>query len=381
MGLLLTGATGYLGSYLTSEFLTTTDVRLYLLIRGRDKNQIEQKLWKAMQLHMDFHRFHELLQTRLKIIQGDLSLDGLGLEPGIHSELMTEIDSIMHCAAVLNRKSYKKCFKVNLKGTLEMIILAKKINQHRPLKRFSFISSVSVAGIRNNEHLREEEMIDWDREDYDPYAITKKFCEQMVRSLLPEIPFTIFRPSSIIGDTRFPQTTQFSMVYPMALFAGLPVLPVKKSWKLDIVPADFACRVIAAIHTKQKTQYDTYHVSAGRQAPTFREITGLIKGNGLLAKTLFIPGLVHPLRGIINLLSKTPRRWGGISYLAALIKVFLPYIIYNTTFDNTRCLVETGIQPASFRAYGKEVIRYALQNKGRYPYQPWPSDQKPGAFI
>ena len=58
----------------------------------------------------------------------------------------------------------------------------------------------------------EDRSIEWERSDYDPYARTKKFCEHMVRELLPDVPLTIFRPSIVLGDSRYPETTQFDMV-------------------------------------------------------------------------------------------------------------------------------------------------------------------------
>src|SRR5207248_2290114 len=79
-------------------------------------------------------------------------------------------------------------------------------------RRFSLVSTVAVAGKRQDEVVTEDRAIEWDRSDYDPYARTKKFCEHMTRQLLPEVPITIFRPSIVLGDSRYPQTTQFDMV-------------------------------------------------------------------------------------------------------------------------------------------------------------------------
>ena len=65
------------------------------------------------------------------------------------------------------------------------------------------MSTVAVAGKRQNEVVTEDKSIDWERSDYDPYARTKKFCEHMIRQLLPEVPKTIFRPSIVLGDSRY----------------------------------------------------------------------------------------------------------------------------------------------------------------------------------
>ena len=87
--------------------------------------------------------------------------------------------------------------------------------------------------------MTEDRSIEWERSDYDPYARTKKFCEHMVRELLPDVPLTIFRPSIVLGDSRYAQTTQFDMVRSFVFLAGLPVLPFRPHDKIDIVNVDF----------------------------------------------------------------------------------------------------------------------------------------------
>ena len=118
----------------------------------------------------------------------------------------------------------------------------------------------------------EDKSIDWDRSDYDPYARTKKFCEHMIHQLLPRVPRTIFRPSIVLGDSRLAQTTQFDMVRSFVFLAGLPMLPFRPNDKIDIVNVDFVADAIATLHQKANPQYDTYHLSSGRESQTFRRI-------------------------------------------------------------------------------------------------------------
>ena len=144
-----------------------------------------------------------------------------------YARLVQTTDSVIHCAASLNRKSEKSCLNVNLRGTLEVIQLAQRARDQHGLRRFSHVSTVAVAGQRSNEVVQEDTSIDWERSDYDPYARTKKFCEHMVHQLLPDVPRTIFRPSIVLGDSRRPETNQFDMVRAFVFLAGLPVLPFR----------------------------------------------------------------------------------------------------------------------------------------------------------
>src|SRR5258707_13692078 len=134
---------------------------------------------------------------------------------------------------------------VNRRGSLEVIQLARRAQNHHDLRRYSHVSTVAVAGKRQNEVVTEDRSIDWNRWDYDPYARTKKFSEHMMRELLPDTPKTIFRPSIVLGDSRYPETTQFEMVQAFAFLAVLPVLPFRPFHRVDIVDVDFVAVAVA----------------------------------------------------------------------------------------------------------------------------------------
>src|SRR5213596_2543071 len=262
MAIFVTGSTGYLGSYLVAGLLTGYRDKLNLLIRAKTEQEARERLWTSLQLHFEFPEFAEYLNTRVRIFRGDLTGERFGLSDDEYHALVDTTDSLIHCAASLNRKSEKSCLNVNLRGTLEVVQLAMRSNHYHGLRRFSHVSTVAVAGKRHDEILMEDEAIDWDRSDYDPYARTKKFCEHMIRQLLPETPLTIFRPSIVLGDSRYPETTQFEMVKAFVFLAGLAVLPFRSRDKIDIVNVDFVADAIATLHQKDNPQYDTYHLSS-----------------------------------------------------------------------------------------------------------------------
>jgi len=229
---------------------------------------------------------------------------------------------------------------------------------------------VAVAGKRNNEVVKEDESIDWERSDYDPYARTKKFCEHMIRQLLPEVPLTIFRPSIVLGDSRYPQTTQFDMVKSFVFLAGLPVLPFRPDDKIDIVNADFVADAIATLHQKERPQHDTYHLSSGTDSQTFRELTNALAADRGKAGPRFVPGLERPFEGVVNLVSKLT---GSVGYGASLMKVFMPYLTWNTVFDNTRVTTEMGRKPVPFSEYSYRLLKFSRENNFKYAYQDWPT--------
>lgn len=370
MAIFLTGSTGYIGAHIAANLLDGHGAALNVLVRARDPHEAEVRLWNALQLHMDFPRFYEHLQTRLRVFRGDLTSAQFGLGRDDYDRLVHTTDSVVHCAASLNRKSEKACLNVNLRGTLEVVQLAMQSNYYHGLRRFSHVSTVAVAGMRQNEVVREENSVDWDRSDYDPYARTKKFCEHMVRQLLPEVPKTIFRPSIVLGDSRFPQTTQFDMVRSFVFLAGLPVLPFRSSDKIDIVNVDFVADAVSTLHQKDQTRFDTYHLSSGTDAQTFRELTAALAAAQDKRGPVFMPVLEKPFSGMVNMLAN---RKGSVGRGAALMKVFMPYLTWNTVFDNTRVTAEMGRKPVPFSQYSLPLLKFSREGNFSYPYQAWPA--------
>src|SRR5262249_18764988 len=325
------------------------------------------RLWRSMQLHLDFPRFHEYLQSRINIFRGDLTDKRFGLSDPDYRRLVETTDSVIHCAASLNRKSEKTCLNVNLRGTLEVIKAAQAARDLHGLRRFSDVSTVAIAGTRFSEIVTEDKALDWDRSDYDPYARTKKFCEHMVAELLPDVSHTIFRPSIILGDSRRPETTQFDMVRSFVFLAGLPLLPLRPNDKIDIVNVDFVAESIVTIHQKENPNHDIYHLSSGVRSQTFKELTDALAIAQNRDGPIFLPALEKPFTKINNWIADT-FRGSGISYGATLLKVFIPYLVFNTVFDNTRITSETNKTPVPFSRYSYPLLEFSRDGNFMYPY-------------
>jgi thioester reductase-like protein len=374
MAIFLTGATGYIGSYLAAALLERHGESLNVLVRAPTTEDAQQRLWQSLQLHFDFPAFREHLGARIRIFLGDLTSPQFGLSQEDYRLLLASTDSVLHCAASLNRKSEKSCLNVNLRGTLEVVQLARHAQAAHGLRRFSQVSTVAVAGQRSDETVLEDRSIDWERRDYDPYARTKKFCEHMVRELLPDVPRLVFRPSVVLGDSRRAETTQFEMVRAFTFLAGLPLLPLRPDDRIDIVPVDYVADAIVMLHQKQRPEHEIYHLSSGEGSETYRRLTqALAEARGAMPP-IFWPGLERPFRWAVDRLS---RRRDNLGYGASLLKVFLPYLTWNTVFDNRRVAGELGRAPAAFSSYAFPLLRFAQENRFRYPYRTWPATTVP----
>ena len=287
-----------------------------------------------------------------------------------YDRLVHTTDSVIHCAASLNRKSEKSCLNVNLRGTLEVLKLARHAEHYHGLRRFSDVSTVAVAGKRSNEVVTEDRSIEWDRSDYDPYARTKKFCEHMIRVLLPDTPKTIFRPSIVLGDSRRAETTQFDMVKAFVFLAGLPALPFRPNDKIDIVNVDFVADAIATLHQKDRAAVRHLPSVVRHVVADLPRVDRRAGGGPAQAQA----GVYSLYREAVRWLGEFPvqsQRADRPRRCAA--ESFMPYLVWNTVFDNTRVTSELGRKPVPFSQYSFPLLKFSRENNFEYHYQPWPA--------
>jgi nucleoside-diphosphate-sugar epimerase len=375
----VTGGTGYLGSYAVTRLVQHHDAKLALLVRAKNKKDAIAKLWNGLQMHAGAHgsaatqaEWFERILANVTFVSGDLTAPHLGMDPRVRAEVAERTSSILHIAASLNRRSEKACLNANLRGTLSVVGFARDvISQRGKLDRFTDVSTVAVCGRRFREVVQEDVAIDWERSDYDPYARTKKFAEHMVEELLPDTDRLVVRPSIVMGDSRFPQTTQFDMVRSFCALADMPVLPMSGAARLDIVNADFVGRAIADLHLKRDTKHRIYHLSSGTRSKSAESI-----GTALLSKypsrrpPRFVPQASRAFEATVNRMANLPK--STLSLYGALLKVFWPYIVFDTVFDNTRVCEELGETPVPFTEYCGELYRWSREVSFAYPFVPLP---------
>ena len=102
---------------------------------------------------------------------------------------------------------------------------------------------------------------------------------------------------------------------------------------------------------------------------TFRELTSALAAAQQKRKPVFLPFTEKPFTSSVNLLSN---RKSPLGYGAALMKVFMPYLVWNTVFDNQRVTSELGRKPVPFSQYSFPLLQFSRDTNFTYPYQPWP---------
>jgi hypothetical protein len=85
---------------------------------------------------------------------------------------------------------------------------------------------------------------------------------------------------------------------------------------------------------------------------------------------VFVPVLARPFSGTVNTLAN---RKGTVAHGASLLKVFMPYLLWNTVFDNTRVTSELGRKPVPFSKYSYPLLKFSRETNFSYRYADWPA--------
>jgi len=197
---LLTGATGFLGSYLLAELLQQTRAEVYCLVRQAEreddaKKRIRRSLEKNSLWHDSFH-------SRIVPVLGDLELPRLGLSDRQFEALSAKIDAIYHNGAWINLLyPYAALKAANVSGTEEVLRLAVE-RKVKPVHYVSTLSVFSAAG-RSSDLVFEDERLDEMVGLHGGYAQSKWFAERLLMTARERgVPVAIYRPHRITGHSQ-----------------------------------------------------------------------------------------------------------------------------------------------------------------------------------
>ncbi|XP_033326343.2 putative fatty acyl-CoA reductase CG5065 [Megalopta genalis] len=229
--ILITGGTGFLGKVMVEKFLRclSSVKQIYLLVRpkkGKDpRHRLEEMFNSPLFDKVKQERGLAELHEAVTVVNGDVSLLGLGLSAEDKKMLCENINILYHGAATVRfDELLKKAVLLNTRGTKETLQLAKEIKH---LKLFAHISTAYC-------HLEEKVLgekpypppadphkvikcIEWMDDDVieamtdkilgglpNTYAFTKALSEGLVEEAMPHIPAIILRPSIVIPVWKEP---------------------------------------------------------------------------------------------------------------------------------------------------------------------------------
>jgi fatty acid CoA ligase FadD9 len=211
---LLTGANGYLGRFLTLDWLERlagTGGKLITIVRGADPAAAARRLESVYdsgdpQL---LERFRGLAVEHLEVIVGDIGEPNLGLDQATWDSLAQRVDLIVHPAALVNHVlPYDQLFGPNAVGTAELIRLAITTR----IKPITYLSTVSVAMSVDPAKFTEDGDIRTispvrpvDDSYANGYANSKWAGEVLLREAhdLCDLPVAVFRSDLILAHSQY----------------------------------------------------------------------------------------------------------------------------------------------------------------------------------
>eukprot|EP01133_Synstelium_polycarpum_P007334 gene7334-8540_t len=197
----LTGATGFLGSFLLYSMLTSERVdNVYCLVRGNDSEEKAHERLMATLTGKYKLSLEGIDTARVVPVLGDLSLARLGLTVEAFKKLADNVDFILHNGAVVNMVlPYPNMSPHNVGGTQEVIRLAVASSRILPI---AFISTIGTYSVRDKVITESDIPTTAFLDHMGGYNQSKLVAEALIREASARgIPAMLFRPGTIFAHT------------------------------------------------------------------------------------------------------------------------------------------------------------------------------------
>ncbi|MEM8718464.1 MAG: thioester reductase domain-containing protein [Cyanobacteria bacterium P01_G01_bin.39] len=256
--ILLTGVTGFLGTFLLRELLQQTEANIYCLTRAKDVNSARDRIKKNLQLYLlndgiDWNRIIPVL--------GDLSQQDLGMTPEVYAHLAQNINAIYHNGALVHHATpYHLLESTNVLGTRLILQFACK----QKIKPVHFISTISVFNFDSTSRtivVKESDSIEKYHAPLGGYAQSKWVGERLVQIAGDRgLPITIHRIGPVSGSSETGVFNQSDFLYRLILgYAHLGSAPAGEML-LDILPVDFVAKTIVYISQQESSWGKAFHL-------------------------------------------------------------------------------------------------------------------------
>ncbi|HVY45044.1 MAG TPA: thioester reductase domain-containing protein, partial [Minicystis sp.] len=292
---LLTGATGFVGSFLLAELLARPGVHVHCLVRADDAASATRKLRDALaSRELSLDGFDE----RVHVVVGDLDAPRLGLDGATYATLAERVDAILHDGANVNAMlPYGRLRRTNVLGTVEILRLAATTR----VKRVHFVSTISVfGGAHAGRVIRETDAPLNGAGLTSGYARSKWAAERLVEEAARRnVPTTILRAGSVSGHRRTGVCNHADLLH--LLLRGCITLGAAPDvmHTINLTPVDAVSAAIVDIALDPAGAEGPYHLVRAAE-PTVRELVRFARARGIELRLIPHPTWVDRLREAVE---------------------------------------------------------------------------------
>lgn len=246
----VTGYPGFIGKRLVAHIARTDrESKLYVLVQPKFLKDAQKDV-------------AALENPQVEILTGDVVDMHLGLSGDEYRKLSEQVTDIFHLAAISYLGVPKEtAWRVNVDGTRNMLELARDC---AALHRFNHVSTCYVSGDRVGVIAEDE--LDVGQAFRNAYEETKFQAEKLVRRAASGLPVTIYRPSSVVGDSKTGEIDRFEGPYYMGMLLvmsplAVPLpLPGDGVAPLNVVPVDYVIDALWTLSRDPRAEGKTFHL-------------------------------------------------------------------------------------------------------------------------
>lgn len=345
----LTGFPGFIAHRLV-ERLASQNTQFFLLVQ---KQFIEKAMRDVEQIAVKTN----ISLENFALIEGDITLENLGVSKEDLKTLQAETTDVYHLAAIYDLAVEKNlAYRVNVEGTRNVNEIVKKMPN---LRRYNYISTCYVAGKRKGEILENE--LEHDAGFRNFYEETKYVAEMEVEKLKSELPVTIFRPAVVVGDSQTGETAKYDGIYYVIFYYKkfAPLLRLanvgNKTVKLNLVPVDFVVEGIATLSKDEKAIGKTIALADPNPLSTAQICDSIIEA--LTGKK----SIITPPPSFIEFSLNLPFS----PLITGLPHYGVPYFFLSQTYNtkvSEELLKAHNISCPSFNDYAKNLVAFVEKN-------------------
>lgn len=263
--ILITGATGNLGSRTLVELLDNTDAFCILLVYANSDETAVAEVIKTLSF---WDRVYNNYADRLLILASDLTKPDLGLTTERYLEVANRTTHIIHCAANFKLDLSLADARASILSATEYLVNLVKSNPHSDsFLRFNYISSLDAAGAAGGS-VKETFVPSTEKKFLNTYQQAKAEAEDYLHflSTTEDFPITVYRPSMLVGDSSTGKIINgqslYHIIHDMFLSPASSILPGKQ-FRIDPIPINILATALRYMYDAKETKGRVFNLVSG----------------------------------------------------------------------------------------------------------------------